>query len=67
MRLLLKLSLETKIDVPEIPLSYRLTGDKNTVTPKELINPAIVKSIIFFNFKILIFALSSFGKNTLSS
>ena len=38
---------DKSIDVPEIPLSYKLTGIKNTVTPNALIMPAIVSIIIF--------------------
>ena len=35
------------IDVPDIPLSYRFTGIRNTVMPNALMNPAIVSMIKF--------------------
>ena len=49
---------DNSIDVPDIPLSYNLTGVKKIVTPKALIIPASVSMItfltcIFFNISIL--------------
>lgn len=38
---------ESKIDVPDIPLSYNFTGAKNTVTPKAFMQPARNKIIKF--------------------
>ena len=35
-------NLSNSIDVPEIPLSYNLTGIRKNVMPKALIMPAIV-------------------------
>ena len=44
---------ERSIDVPDIPLSYNLTGAKKTVTPKAFIQPAINKIIKFCHFNVL--------------
>ena len=38
---------DKRIDVPEIPLSYKLTGAKNIVTPIAFIIPEIVKQKSF--------------------
>jgi len=35
------------IEVPEIPLSYRLTGDRKTVMPKAFTIPVIVSKMKF--------------------
>ena len=43
-------SCDNKIDVPEIPLSYRSTGAINIVTPKAFTIPAIVRKRKFFHF-----------------
>ena len=37
----------SSIDVPEMPLSYRFTGIRNTVIPNELMNPAMVSMMKF--------------------
>jgi hypothetical protein len=42
---------ESRIAVPDMPLSYNLTGAKNIVTPKALMQPARSKCKKFFIFK----------------
>src|SRR5699024_6802197 len=40
-------SWDSRIEVPEMPLSYRFTGARKTVTPKALMHPAMVRKTMF--------------------
>lgn len=42
---------ESRIDVPDIPLSYRFTGAKKVVTPNALTHPAISRNRKFCPFR----------------
>ena len=58
-------SWDNNIDVPEIPLSYSLTGVRKIVTPKAFIQPATSKIRKFYQLNFLRLFLNEFF--TLSS